>query len=206
MYLGVAADIVVKLYESSMYEYEVENGSLVRAHGIEYSDLSVEIWKQGETTLTAHPVVPSEWIELGGGLYILKLPSTVFNKKGNMLVRITGDLFRDYEKELFVEPAPLAFTPMVDSCIVTGNVIDLGGNASGDRVIFSIVNVPSQAGDSLISSKPIHITTDPFGNFSAKLIRGSKVRVQIPSAGINIQIDVPDQANALLLDLMPSIP
>lgn len=92
-------------------------------------------------------------------------------------------------------------------CIVTGNMMDIGGDPSHtSMVVFRPQYVPGVAGSSLISSDLIRTYPDAFGNFAVKLLRSAQVLVEIEKAGIKNLIIVPDAPSANLIDLLPPIP
>ena len=106
-----------------------------------------------------------------------------------------------------IEPAPLGGDAQAPVCIVTGNLVDIGGDPSHScQVVFRPQYVPGVAGYSLISADLIRTYPDAFGNFSVKLLRSSQVLVEIAGAGIKNLITVPDAPTANLIDLLPPIP
>ena len=207
MYLNKPNDIVVILYESGLYEYEVTGETQVRASGIEYTDLTAKIWKEGGAAFLSHTIAIDEWKELGDGVYILNLKEAVFNTLGSMFLKLEGNLIRDFEKEVFVEYVPLHASPRPGMCVIQGNSFDIGGVGDQSQPItFKLVNVPKQINQSLVTVSVLPIYPNPNGDIVVELVRGATVLVDYPSAGIRHQITVPDSPTADLLDLLPQIP
>ena len=175
--------------------------------GILSSDVVMRWWRPGDTSVAVRPILPEEWVELGDGDYVLKLPGTDVSRTGILFIRLTGSLFDIHEEEFMVEPAPLSFLASANYCIVSGNTLDLSGRMlSGKEVVFRPVDAPNAVGPSIVNFERIITYTDALGNFSVRLLRGAKALVEIKEAGLRGQIDVPDQSTALLLDLLPPIP
>ncbi|NDC22527.1 MAG: hypothetical protein EBZ49_00130 [Proteobacteria bacterium] len=190
------------MFQGQGYETVIQ----LSAEGVSNSSVEMKYWKQGDTALTTRPVNSSEWTELEAGLYILKLPNDLFTTLGSFALYLTGPFEPILIKE-YVEPAPVGLLTTPDHCIVSGNLADLGGNpAQSHRIVFRIAGFPRRSGSSLLVSDRLVTYADAQGNFSARLVRGSTVIIEIDQAGIKNQIEVPNQPTALLLDLLPSIP
>ena len=171
------------------------------------ADVLMRWWKPGATSVSVRPILPEEWVDLGGGDYVLKLPGADVDTLGMLFIRLTGSLFDIHERDFLVEPAPLAFLASANYCIVSGNTLDLSGRMLfGKEVVFRPVDAPNAVGPSIVNFERIITYTDALGNFSVRLLRGAKAIVEIKEAGLRAQFEVPDQSTALLLDLLPPIP
>jgi len=180
----------------------------VPAVGVIFSDPTVKIKKAGEATLTARPLVTAEWVELGDGFYKIIWPLEDMDTLGTFLYTLDNPtLFDNFLfQEFDIVAPPLFSVEFPDKCIISGNVLDIGASpGEGQRIRVTPVKHPVTAGASIIASDPVQSIPDASGNFSVALIRGQTVIFQIDRTGIRQQIVVPDQANALLIDLLPPI-
>lgn len=203
MYLGRTTEVVVSLTESN-YEFGYE-GDTAAASGVLFSEVTFKYWRQGMVALQSHPLLITDWIELGNGNYVLKIPGSLIAAIGFFHVDITGPGLRPYSKQFSVEPTPLSFLQAPNVCVITGNVSDITGSSLNpdDELVFRVSTVPRSIQGSILNAKRIVSKPDAYGNFSIQLIRGIDVNVEIKLSGINFKITVPDQAVANLLDLMP---
>lgn len=190
------------MFQGQNYETIVQLG----VEGVLPSSVVMKIWKQGDTGFTLHILTSSSWTELVDGLYVLRISAETLNTLGGFAIYLTGPFEPILIKE-YVEPAPVGLLTTPDHCIISGNLSDLGGHpAQGHRIVFRLASFPKKSGSSLLVSDRLVTYADAQGNFSARLVRGSTVIIEVDQAGIKNQIEVPNQSTALLLDLLPSIP
>ena len=172
--------------------------------GLLSSNFTLKYWKNGASSFT---VFTTTITEIGYGNYKILIPSTLVDTLGDWLLRVEGSLFDTFELKYSVESAPTSILASPSLCIVSGNIIDIGGEASLNKAITCrIVNVPKKSGTSLVSVDRLSTVPDALGNFSFALIRGITVVIEIPSTGIRQQILVPNASSAQLIDLLPPIP
>ena len=202
MYQGQNAEIIVKLYES-----EYESIGNLPASGILYADLTMKYWRTGDLLLQTHTLTSGDLVELGDGLYVLKIPGTLLTKIGTFFIQLSGLLIKDYEQSFQVEPVTPSVVLHPNVCVVSGNIIDITGAPTmpNESIEFRIAQVPRTSGGSLLNVQRIVTHPDAYGNFSVQLIRGAEIVVDIKRAGINYKFTVPDQETASLLDLLPPI-
>ena len=200
-FLGKSKDVTLQLFNTGAY------GPLP-VEGIPYSDVTLHIRKNGEPEFTSRLLTEDEWMEVGFGYYALTFAGTDFDTLGDFRYVLSGPSFDTVGYAFDVDPAPISYETAPPQCIVSGNIVDIGGDPlQQTRVFFQPKSVPGKtAGGSIIASGNIELLSDVHGNFSVKLIRESKVLVTIPDAGIRIVIEVPDAATAGLIDLLPPIP
>lgn len=178
------------------------------ATGVLFSDVTVKFKKFGSDTLTTKTMTTNDWVELGDGFYVLKWSPSEMDTAGKFFYTATGTLFDNFLFEEFpVEAPPLGALVFPDKCIITGNILDVGGNPDQDRLIeIRPVVFPAAQDGSIISARPVTSIADALGNFSIALIRNQAVKIEIKTAGIRHQITVPDSSSATLLSLLPPIP
>ena len=196
--------ILNQSFESNIYLELVG----VPATGVLFSDVTAKIKKPGEVTLTARLLVTAEWVELGDGFYTIKWPPEDLDVAGTFFYTLdNATLFDNFLfAEFDVIPPPLFSAVFPDKCVISGNVLDIGGSpGQGQQIRVTPVKLPAVAGSSLLVSDPIFSVPDVEGNFSVALIRNQTVIFQIERTGIRQQIDVPDSPSALLIDLLPPI-
>jgi hypothetical protein len=175
--------------------------------GVLFGSVIVKKRKTGAITFSTKVLVTADWVELGGGFYVLKWSTADMDTLGEFRYWISGGTFDDVTGAFDVIPAPIAIDVAAPKCIVTGNVVDIGGNPmSLEKIVCRPRNVPGVTGTSLIAAGIINTVADAFGNFAVELIRGAIVLVEIERAGIRHLITVPNQPTALILDLLPPIP
>lgn len=175
--------------------------------GLVPADVTLRWWKAGLINVPVRPILPEEWVDLGDGYYTLTLPKEDVDQLGKLYLKFSGGTFDVTEKGFVVEPAPIAFLASPNTCIVSGNTLDLAGRLlSGKEIVFRGVDAPNAVGPSIVNFDRIITYTDAMGNFSVNLLRGAKAIVEIKEAGLRAQFEVPDQSTALLLDLLPPIP
>lgn len=150
----------------------------------------------------------SNWLDLGLGQYVIVWSSDDMSSSGEFYWRleVTGSYGGFKEGKFDIDLFPPYLSTEQPYCVVSGNVVDLGGNSSQDSLLFRPRSVPTKVGESLLTSSHISTITDAWGNFSVKLIRGIQVVVDIYASGIKHIITVPDAPSANIIDLLPPIP
>lgn len=175
--------------------------------GVLPSNVTVKYRRVGDTTLQTKAMSSANWLEVGNGLYTIKWATTETQAVGPFLFQLSsGAVFDSFYDEFDVLPYPVGAVLSPTKCIVTGNIVDIGGNPDQDlQVKFRIAKYPATYQGAIAGGKPIYTTADPLGAFSVALIRGAIVIVSIEQAGLKQQFTVPDQDSAALLDLLPPI-
>lgn len=197
---GIPKNIVVRLLRDTGYNIQP-------AVGAAYSDVEALLSKDGGM-FEVKTLASGDWSELGDGYYTLRLNASDTDTIGELALRVsvpldTNEFFDRYE----VVPAPYGVPTNAPTCLVMGNLLDIGGDPSNTgTVVFRPRFVPGTAGNSLITAEIIRTAADSFGNFNVKLLRSSQVIVEIEQAGIKNLITVPDAPSANLIDLLPPIP
>jgi len=174
--------------------------------GLVNTNFTMGIKKQGGTAFTNKALVPADVVELGSGFYSFNFSAADTNTIGEVIYTLSGPLFDNFKSDKFlVEVAPLGIEQIPeDTCLIQGNIRDIGGNPAVDhRVYIRPVNFPGQSGNTILSSVPVITNSDGLGNFNVALLRNQVVLIDINSTGVKTQITVPDQASALLVDLLP---
>lgn len=206
MYLGRSSEVVVTLFESN-YEFGYEGNDLIPAAGVLFSDLTMKFWRPGMVAYQTHVLTNADWIELGNGNYVLKIPAALLTAVGFFFVQLTGPHLRSFQQQYSVEPTPINFLQSPNVCIVHGNISDITGSPINpdDEIVFGLGIFPKSIQGSILNSKRIVSRPDAYGNFSIQLLCGIEARVEIKLSGINFKITVPNQPSAALLDLMPPL-
>lgn len=151
--------------------------------------------------------VSGDWLEIGNGLYVLKWASSEMSALGPFYFEVTGATFDPHISEFDVMPNTPAQIVSPGVCVVSGNIVDLGAQAStGHPIRFRLAKAPALAAGALVAGAVLETRPDAYGAFSIALNRGSKVVVEIEAVAIRQQITIPDQETANLVDLLPPIP
>jgi hypothetical protein len=195
MYQGRAREYVVYLDDA---------GAPVT--GILFSDVTVGIRKPAEVGFTEKTMTEDDWLEIGEGWYALNLSETDTNTLGPLLIKISGAGFDDGVWEEDIDPIPFGSIVSNDVCVVSGTIMDLGGDYKWQvPIIFRPVELPQSINTALLTGDPIRTVCDVFGNFYVMLLRGTKAIVEIDRTAIRHMITVPDQASANIVDLLPPL-
>jgi len=171
--------------------------------GILYGAVTVAYKKQGAASLSTKVLAAEDWVELGSGFYTLKFSEAELDTIGPFFYKVSGTGFDMQFGEIEVEPVPIAMNVAPSKCLVTGNVVDIGGAPTRTTVLVRPVDFPVISGPSALSADPVQSFTDALGNFSVELIRGQVVIFEVERTGIRNQVTIPDQETAQLVDLLP---
>ena len=168
-----------------------------------YTDVVVQIKKDGDIGFSIKTLAPTDWLELGDGLYTLKFSAADMSVAGNFLYRITGGTYDPLEYEEF-QILPSANPIVEDVCIVRGSFKNYSVSTSSLlKVVARPVQFPANYGQDILAADQMFTFVDSFGNFSLPLVRNSIVVIEVERAGIRHQITVPDADTADLKDLLP---
>jgi hypothetical protein len=175
---------------------------------VPYTGIVVKFCRSGDTGFTVKTLSAADWVEIGNGYYFLNWAPAQMSELGAFLYTVTGVAFNNLVSGSFeVDPVPLPLLIPPDTCIVTGSIVDIGGNpGKGQNIIFRPIDYPMSEGNSLVAADPVQTVPDILGNFQVALIQGKTILVQIDRTGINFQIVVPAAPSATLLSLLPPIP
>lgn len=173
--------------------------------GLDNTGFTVMAWWQGLSAFQAINLDAEDVVEISPGHYSIALDG-VTAALGILFLQISG-AFDLIEKEFEVIPTPINTIPDPSLCVISGNVLDIGGNPGGksNEIIFRPVSFPKEQDGSLISADSVITFPDVQGNFSVSLIRGQEVTVQVSNTGLRVQFTVPDQETANLVDVIPPI-
>lgn len=177
--------------------------------GIPFSALNVRLRKAGDTEFVAKALTADDWVELGDGFYVLKFSEQDTSALGELFFRITTTGYTEFDEQtgrIDVTPPLLNALLTPETCLVSGNIVDLGGEPGLEsELTWRIAKTPAVAGDSIVDGKILRTRPDAFGNFSIILLRGKKVVVDVVKSGLKHTITVPDQETASLVDILPPI-
>lgn len=194
-YQGIGYETTVRLMDGS-----------TPVTGILPGDVTVKIRKTGDILFTEKVMNADSWVELENGFYILRWNASDMSEIGSFFWSIAGAGFDFQAYEFQVSPYPVmpAMTPA--TCVVSGNMVDLGGTPEAFAdIVFRPIKLPTEANGILITGRPIRTKPNAYGSFSVSLIRGMQAIVDIEWVGIKTQIIIPDAATANLIDLLPPI-
>lgn len=193
VFQGNSAERVVYLVD--------ESGPVV---GLTEGDVSLRFKKNGED-FQDKTLTPVNFIEREVGFYSVMFDGLEMNALGQFVFRITGGSIIPYVQMFEIVPVYLGAITPPDVCVISGNILDLGGRPLwNSRITFRIMDLPKVVEPSMVSGDAVRTVTDHAGNFSASLIRGATVLVEIPDTAIRIQFIVPNQETANIIDLIPS--
>lgn len=200
MYQGENTECFVKLVDLSD----------VIVTGLTHVNMTVKTWNKGQTSLQTVSLLPTDVVEIGEGLYVIKIAKEQFPNVGLFYLEVSsafGTPFKTFGQEYNVEPTPISFLQAPSVCVVTGNIMDITGQPTHNReeVSFRVSKLPVSVGGALVNSERSVVYPDAYGNFNIQLLRYAEVIVEIKRAGINYKFTVPNTATAPLLSLIPPI-
>lgn len=200
-FVGQPTESVIRLMTDTGY------GTYAPALNLIYTDVTVRMRKPYGDCET-RPLSVEEWQELEDGYYIVKWTPGDMAAPGLFFFKVWCFGCSDWAVSSFdIVPQPFYLDVEAPICVVTGNIVDIGGSPLAiETIVFRPLYVPVVAGPSIVAAGIIRTSTDAFGNFSVKLLRGMQILVEIDRAGIRYQILVPDLPTAPILDLLPPIP
>lgn len=173
--------------------------------GLADTDFAVNAWWAGLTALSLISLAPEDVVEIGNGLYAIKTAG-VTTVQGELYLEFSGASFDNVNKTFTVIPAPISSLVSPELCIVSGNIVDVGGAPGKGQVVrFRPSSFPSEENGAIITSDAVETTPDVLGNFSVALVRNQTLTVEITKTGIRVNIEIPDQETANLIDLLPPL-
>ena len=174
--------------------------------GLLFSDVSVGIRKPGEVGFTVKTLTESDWLEIGDGFYGLSLSEEETNTLGTLLIKVSGVGFDEVVYSEDVDPVPFGALASNETCIISGTIMDLGGDPKWQvPIVFRPVGLPTGKDGSLLVGDPIRTVCDVYGNFYVMLLRGFKAIVEIDRTAIRHTITIPNQETANIVDLLPPL-
>lgn len=95
--------------------------------------------------------------------------------------------------------------PVVATCVVSGTLVDGGGNPLVGSTVKATPLIPETLGSYLVADPPQSTVTDSSGNFSLTLARGSRISWSIPDAGYDaLVVSIPNQGSVNFSALLPA--
>jgi len=171
--------------------------------GVAFGDATVEYKKVGGTGFTSKTLATEDWEEIGDGYYALRWSALEMSTLGPFLFKVTGTGFDPFYGEFDIDP-PNPFVGTPETCVVYGNIVDLGAEPGRqEELTFQVVDLPHLSSESFVTGGVRKTLTDTSGNFSIDLVREAKVKVVIKIAGVSHVVTVPDQESIKLKDLLP---
>lgn len=175
------------------------------ATGLTFSDVSVDLKKEGAGSFSAKVLDGTNFTEVGGGTYQLTFTTTDTDTLGNLYVRITGATISTVLQTVFIAES----TPTVASSSLTipttnifGYITSTDGTplagASVSARTLAVPSVGTSGGEGYVSDQSlITAKTDSDGYFVIALVTGATVDLFIPAAGYRRTFDVPSSSTNL---------
>lgn len=181
----------------------------VPATGVQYTDVVVQVKKQGQNAFTTKTLLLSEWVELAAGIYSISFSASDTDTVGDFTYTLTSTFFDNIAYDEFtIVPPPPASTPAVlpAQCVISGNIATIMATPPTQeplKIVFWPPQFPAKFAQTILTAQAVYTFADAYGNFSVALVRKSTVIVEIKRCGIRCQIVIPDSPTANLLDLLP---
>lgn len=184
--------------------------------GITYNQLDVGYKKSNQASMQTFVWAGdgSDFRENGNGVYEILFGASELDTEGSFIYVANGNgalpspTIRQYLGQAVVESAT-AYTPgsiAVSTNVLTGNLIDLSGDALADEAVSArILSAPTVMGASpnigSVGSSIVSAQSDAVGFFALELIQGAVVDVVIPATGWRRTLTVPANATDNLFDI-----
>ena len=125
--------------------------------GLVFGDFVVRFKKPGETVFGPKTLAAATDLEeISDGWYIIRWSGTEMNTLGAFLFEVAssgGTPVPVFYGEFDVEPNTVAALAVAETCVITGNVVDIGGQVGlNTRITFNPVTGPITSGDSFVRS------------------------------------------------------
>ena len=139
-------------------------------------------------------------VEIGSGVYTLEFTATELDTLGNFIYKVNGATIIQFVDTTVVVAAGQATTPTsVSTCIISGHVFDLAGNAIQNATVSArVLGAPSVTGVVGLGDSTVYARTDSNGEFFLELVRLATVDIVISKMNYRRQLTVPNAASALL--------
>lgn len=197
----MSCPVVLQSTASSITIYlETTAGS--DATGLVFSDVSVDLKKEGEASFSAKVLSGANFTEVGGGTYEITFTTAETDTLGNMYVRVSGATIRTVVHSVYVTES----APVVVSNSLTIPTTDLFGyitGADGSPLVGAAVSarvlatpsVGSSGGEGYVSGTSLITTkTDSDGFFVMSLVTGSQIDLFIPASNYRRTLTVPSSS------------
>lgn len=183
--------------------------------GILYNQLDVAYKKSTDVSFQVKTLTgPADFREIGSGVYEVLFSASELDTLGTFLyvVNSNGALpapaIRQYLGQAFVESST-TYTPgtiTLPTNVITGNLIDLSGNALANEAVSArIISAPVVIGSTPniggVGTDIVAVQTDAGGFFAIELLRGAVVDIVIPAINYRRTLTVPSNATDNLFDI-----
>lgn len=183
--------------------------------GILFNQLDVAYKRSTDPSFSVKTLTgPADFRENGNGVYEILFSGTELGTLGSFIyvVNSNGALpapaIRQYLGQAFIESSS-SYTPgtvALPTNVITGNLIDLHGNALVDEAVSArIVSVPEILGTSPnignVGTDIVSTQTDSGGFFALELLQGAVVDIVIPVTGFRRTLTVPANGTDVLFDI-----
>lgn len=173
--------------------------------GVLPSAVTLKIRKNGAASFTTKPLASDSFVEISEGFYSVRWEAADLDTLGSFTFTLSSSGVKAVSVFERIVPEPFFVNQPSLTCLVTGSVYELDGRPSQESIVFRAQKLPSAVGNALTSGQVVKTSTDAFGNFSASLLRGAKVIVEMERSGLKHTITVPDLPAASLTSLLPQI-
>lgn len=194
----MSCPVILQSTASSITIY-LETTAGAAATGLTFSDVSVDLKKEGDVAFSAKVLSGANFTEIGGGTYELTFTTAETDTLGNMYVRVTGATINTVVHSVFVAEA----TPTVVSSALTIPTTNMFGyitGADGSPLVGAAVSarvlatpsVGTSGGEGFVSDTSlVTAKTDNDGYFIIALVTGAQVDFFIPAASYRRTFTVP---------------
>lgn len=182
--------------------------------GITYTQIDVSYKKSVDSSFTSKVLTGPEFREIGLGVYEILFSLSELDTLGTFIFVVNGNgllplpAIKQFVGQAFILSAS-AYIPgtiALPTNILTGNLIDLGGDAlAGEAVSARVLSAPSILGNvpniGGIGTGQISAVTDAGGFFALEVLQGAVVDITIPVINYRRTLTVPANGTDVLFDI-----
>jgi hypothetical protein len=191
-----------------------DEGTGAPRSGITYNQIDVSFKRYSDTSFNLKVLAPTDFREIGLGVYEILFSATELNVLGSFVYVVQGNgslplpLIRQYIAQAMVQSSS-SYTPGTISLptnILTGNLIDLHGNALvGESVSARVLSSPNIIGAAPniggIGTDIVSTQTDNAGFFALEVLQNSVVDIVIPVVNYRRTLTVPANSTDILFEI-----
>jgi hypothetical protein len=182
--------------------------------GITFNQVDVSYKKYTDVAFNIKVLTPADFREIGLGVYEILFSGAELNVLGSFIYVVNGNgslplpSIRQFVGQAVVQSSS-AYTPgsiSLPTNILTGNLIDLHGNALvGEGVSARVLSSPNILGTAPniggIGTDIVSTQTDNSGFFALEVLQNSVIDVVIPAANYRRTLTVPANSTDILFEI-----
>lgn len=193
------SSVILLQNTSSSITVYLESSPGTPVTGLTFSDVLVDLKKEGESSFSAKVLDGLNFVEIGGGTYDIVLSASETDTLGNMYARVTGATVLTALVSVYVAatvPVNPTSSLSVGTTALFGYIVGLNGQpVSGAAVSARVLSTPSigyaGAEEYVMTTSLVTTKSGTDGFFSLSLVTGADVDVYISATNYRRTLKVP---------------